>query len=68
MADHLTEASEAKINSVSKSMRQRQLQWYEHEQWRGSEEDVKHVTETKTTGKKKQLERSKRGNAQMQVT
>ena len=34
-------------------MRQRQLQWYEHRQRGGSEEDVKHVTEIKTTGKKK---------------
>ena len=34
-------------------MRQRQLQWYEHEQREGSEEDVKHVTKRKTTRKKK---------------
>ena len=34
-------------------MRQRQLQWYRHRQWRGSEEDVKHVTEMEITGKNK---------------
>ena len=50
-------------------MRQRQLQWYEHGQWGGSEEDVKHVTETKTTGKKlKTTGKKKGGNSQIQVT
>ena len=49
MADDPTEASKAKINSIFKSMKQRQLQWYEHGQRGGSKEEVKHVTEMKTT-------------------
>ena len=41
-------------------MRQRQLQWYRHGQRGESEEDVKHVTETKTTGKKKPTGKKKK--------